>query len=306
MLSRRKVWHNGAFKSFNKAQVHIMSHSFCRGSAVFEVMSFHDTARGPAVFRLDEHIRRLLGSARAIGMKLPFSQRGIKDAVKETVRANRLRSGFIKLICFYGGVEFEVIPRKPEVSMAVIAVDPEADLESERFAGSRRTFAEVCVSEWRKADPRSMPVECKSAASYLGGMVAKLIAMDNGFTTPVLLDPRGYVAEGPTESVFIVKNRTLKTPSLGNVLSGITRKSVLEIANDYGIKTVEKNMRPAELVEADELFLTSSVMKIWPARRVEQVELPAPGEVTRLLSKIMDKICSGKVKSYGKWLTPVG
>lgn len=305
MLSRRKLWMDGKLVPFDRANVHIMSHSFGRGSAIFEVMSLHETAKGPAVFRLDDHIRRLKRSAEAIRMKLPYGAARIKAAVKETVKAGKVRSGFIKLICYYGGVEFEVVPRKPKVSMAVLAVDPLADLDAERFRKATRRPATVTVSEWRKIDPRTVPVECKSAANYLGGMVAKLDAIEKGFTGPVLLDTSGYVAEGATESVFLVKNRTLKTPALGNVLSGITRRTVLDIAGDIGIKAVEKKMRPRELFEADEVFLTSSVVKIWPVSRVEDRELDAPGEFTRLLDRVMDKVCAGKARSYMKWLTVI-
>ncbi len=305
MLSERKAWMDGELVAFNDANVHIMSHSFCRGSAVFEVMSLHETALGPAVFRLDDHVQRLVRSAQAIRMELPSPPGRIKEAVNETVRANQVQSGFVKLIIFYGGVEFEVVPRRPAASMAVVAVDPLQDLDAERFKKAARSYARVTVSGWRKFDPRSIPVECKSAASYLGGMIAKLEAMEAGFTSCVLLDLKGYLAEGPTESLFIVRDRVLLTPSLGNVLSGITRKTVLELAKDIGIKTREKKIRPADLMDADEAFLTSSVIKIWPVQEVDGQEINAPGEVSRLLDKSLERICAGEVAAYKKWLTPV-
>ena len=138
MLSRRKIWMDGKLVPFNKAQVHIMSHSFARGSAIFEVMSVHDTKNGPAVFRLDEHIKRLFVSAKNSRMVLPFSARKFKDAIKETVRANKIKCGMVKLFCYYGGVEFEVVPREPIVSVAVLAVDVVQDLKSDRFKKKRK------------------------------------------------------------------------------------------------------------------------------------------------------------------------
>ena len=302
MLAQRKVWMDGKLVPFNKAQVPILSHSFCRGSAVFEVMSVHQTARGPAVFRLDDHIARLLRSAELSHMKLPLSARAFKKAVVETVRANKIGAGMVKLICYYGAVEFEVVPRNPQVSVLVAAVDLLRDLNAERFKKSKRRPAAVTISRWRKVDPRTVPVECKCAANYLGGMVAKLEAIDQGFSSPVLLDLDGYLAEGATESLFIVKDRVLKTPALGRILSGITRKTILEIARDIGITTVEKKMRPQELRQADEAFFTSSLVKTWPISRVEKRLLKAPGEITRLMDKVIEKIVAGHVKDYEKWL----
>lgn len=305
MLSRRKVWIDGQLMSFNKARVPLMSHSFTRGSAVFEVMSLHDTDKGPAVFRLDDHVKRLFSSADMINMKLPLSSTRMKKAVKDTVAANSVRQGMVKLICYYGGVEFEVIPRNAEVSVGVFVVDLQKDLSAERFKKSERRPAEVCFSDWRKIDPRTVPVECKCAANYLGGMVAKQDAINKGFSAPVLLDLKGHIAEGATESLFLVKNGVLKTPKLDTILSGITRKSVLELARDANLDVVEKKVRPVELLEADEAFFTSSVVKVWPISRVEDRKLHAPGEVSQLLTNIFEKVLTGKVKSYSKWFTVI-
>jgi branched-chain amino acid aminotransferase len=305
MLSRRKVWIDGKLIPFNKAQVPLMSHSFTRGSSVFEVMSLHNTDKGPAVFRLDDHIQRLFRSAEMIHMKIPLSAAKMKDAVKETLQANSVRQGMLKLICYYGGVEFEVVPRNTEVSVGVFVVDLQKDLSAERFKKSERRPAEVCFSDWRKIDPRTVPVECKCAANYLGGMVAKQDAIKKGFTAPVLLDLKGHIAEGATESLFLVKNGKLKTPKLDTILSGITRRSVLELAGDANLDVVEKKVRPQELLEADEAFFTSSVVKIWPISRVEDVKLEAPGEMTRLLERMFEKILTAKIKNYQKWFTIV-
>jgi branched-chain amino acid aminotransferase len=305
MLSERKAWMNGKLVPFNKAQVPILSHSFCRGSAVFEVMSVHPIDRGPAVFRLDEHIARIRHSAELCHMKLPLSGHALREAVMRTVAANNIHTGMVKLICYYGAVEFEVVPRDPAVSVLVVAVDLLRDLNAERFKKSERKPAEVNISKWRKSDPRCVPIECKCAANYLGGMVAKLEALKQGFTATVLLDTDGYLAEGATESLFLVKDRVLKTPPLGTILSGITRKSILHIARDIGITVAEKKMRPDELNNADEAFFTSSIVKTWPISRVNGKRLKAPGEITRLLDRVMEKVVAGKVKDYNQWLFPV-
>ncbi len=305
MLAERKVWMDGRLVPFNRAQVPILSHSFCRGSAVFEVMSVHPTPRGPAVFRLDEHLKRLTRSAELVYMKLPLSARALKQAVTRTVAANKIGTGMVKLILFYGGVEFEVVPRDPKVSVFVAAVDLARDINAERFNRYERAPASVTIARWRRLDPRTVPLESKCAANYLGGMVAKLEAIAQGFAAPVLLDLDGNLAEGATESLFLVKDRVLKTPPLGKILSGITRKSILEVARDIGLTVVEKKMRPAELMNADEAFFTSSIVKTWPIARVNNKRLKAPGEITRLLDKVMEKVVQGKVRRYNKWLFPV-
>lgn len=305
MLNKRRAWLNGKFVPFERADVHLMSHSFCRGSAVFEVMSVHATEDGPAVFRLDEHLARLFRSAELTYMRLPLSERAFREAVLATARENRIPSGMVKLICYYGNVEFEVIPRNPEVSVAIMALNPLTDLSADRFKKESRKPAEITIARWRKVDPRTVPVECKCAANYLGGMIAKMEALKEGFSAPVLLDLQGHLSEGATESIFLVKNRVLKTPALGQILSGITRKSVLQVARDVGIKTAEKKLKPAELLEADEAFFTSSLVKVYPISRIGKRRLCAPGEVSRLLDKSLEKICAGKVESYKKWLTPV-
>lgn len=302
MLSRRKVWIDGKLVPFNKANVPIMSHSFCRGSAIFEVMSLDDTVLGPAVFRLDDHLERLFRSAALIRMKMPISAARLRKAVLDTVRANRLCSGMVKLMAYYGGIEFEVVPRKPVVSVAIVAVDQTKDLGGERFNRAERKPASVLFSDWRKPDPRTVPVECKCAASYIGGMIAKLDGIALGYSTPILLDLAGNVAEGATESVFMVKNGRLYTPALGNILSGITRRTIIEVARDIDIDVREKKLKPADFYKADEIFFTSSVSKVWPVGQLEKARFDAPGEMTRLLSKALDKVHEGKVKSYRKWL----
>ncbi len=305
MLTRRKVHVDGDLIPFNKMLVHVMSHSFCRGSAIFEVISLHQTDKGACVFRLDDHVKRLFRSAELVHMPLPYSMKKFKDAVKETVRVNKIEKGMVKLMCYYGGVEFEVVPRNPAVTVAVVAVDPEKDLGAERFNKSLRKPAAVMTSRWRKVPPSSTPVECKCAASYMGGTIAKIEAIKEGYMTPLMLDDKGYVAEGPTESLFMVKNGRLITAPLGKILPGITRDTILTLAREYGIDTVERKFKPAELYKAEEAFFTSSVVKGWPICRIDKAEYNAPGEVTRLLDGIIDKILDRKVKRFNKWLVPV-
>ncbi len=302
MLKNRKVWIDGKFTPFDKAQVHIMSHAFCRGSAIFEVMSCHPTEKGPAIFRLKEHVDRIFNSAKLLDMKLPLSKKALREAVVATVAKNKVKTAIIKLMCFYPGIEFEVIPNDRTLRLVVVVVDPHEDL-SERYREIRNVT--VTISRWRKLDPQSVPVDCKAAANYLNPMVAKIDARKRGFGAPVLLDNKGFIAEGATESIFLVKNGRIKTPALGNILPGITRASTIELARDLNFKVIEKRIRPKELMEADEAFFTTTPLKIWPIEKVDNQQLEAPGMVSDILGQSLVKICQGNIKRYNKWLTPV-
>jgi len=302
-LAQRKIWLDGKFVPWAKATVHLMSHSFTRGSAIFEVMSVHPAPTGAAIWRLDDHLRRLQNSARLIAIPLPYSLRALHQAALKTVAINRLCSGFVKLLCYYPEVEFEVIPRSTKTSVAIVAVNPAADLNAAFYQG--RASAHAAVSKWRKLDPRTVPIHCKAAANYLSPMVAKQEVLARGFDIPILLTTDGFVAEGATESLFLVKNRVIKTAPLEFVLPGITRRSVIEVARWLDYKVVEKKMRRAELFSADEAFFTSTSQKVWPIASIERKKLPAPGPVAAMLMEAFQKITAGQVPLFLKWLVVV-
>jgi branched-chain amino acid aminotransferase len=301
MVAHRMVWINGDFIPWEKATIHIMSHSFGRGSAIFEVISFHDTARGPAVFRLEAHIDRLFRSAELLDMALPFSKEALCDAVADTVKRNALNQGFAKVICFYPEISFEIIPPDRPLSVSVFTLDPEQDL-----GGLGDPFAEgttAYVSTWRKLDPRTVPIEAKAAANYLNGMVARLEAQKKGFKHAIMLDTQGFIAEGGTESVFVVKDGCLLTPSTGTVLKSITRMSILEAAQEAGVACTEKQLEPELLSEAEEIFLSSTPFKVLPVKRIYDRELPdAPGPVTRKIADLVKVIIAGHADRFANWL----
>jgi branched-chain amino acid aminotransferase len=299
-LSNRQIWLDGRFVPWPDATVHLMSHSFTRGSAIFEVMSIHPAPQGGAIWRLDDHLRRLQNSARLIAMPLPFSLPAHHSAALKTVAENRLRSGFVKLLCYYPEVEFEVIPRSTKTSVAIVAADPVEDLGAEFYRG--RPAARAAVSKWRKLDPATVPIHCKAAANYLSPLVAKQEVLARGFDIPILLTTAGFVAEGATESLFLVKRRVIKTAPLEFVLPGITRRSVIEVARALGYTVLEKKMRLPELLSADEAFYTSTSQKVWPIASIERKKLPAPGPVAAQLMETFQKITAGQVPRFKKWL----
>ena len=301
MYADRMVWLNGDYIPWENATVHIMSHSFGRGSAIFEVISFHGTGRGPAVFRLQAHIERLFRSAELLEMALPFSKEALCDAVAGTIKRNQLSQGFVKLICFYPEISFEIIPPNRQLSVSVFALDPEQDLGV--LGDPFKEGTTVYVSTWRKLDPRTVPIEAKAAANYLNGMVARLEAQKKGFKDVIMLDTQGFIAEGGTESAFLVKNSCLLTPATGTVLKSITRMSILESAKEAGIECIERQLKPELLDEAEEIFLSSTPFKVTPVKQINDRKLPdAPGPVTRKIAELLNSITAGNDDRFENWL----
>jgi len=308
MLEDRFVFINKEFVAWQKATVHMMCHSFSRGSAIFEVLSLHATVSGPAVFRLHDHIDRLFKSARLLDMQLPLSRDEFCEAVAGTVRKNSLEKGFIKIMCYYPQVAVEIYPPQKMLDVAVFALDPAVDLEGIDFPiDAVEKGISACLSKWRKLDPQTVPIEAKAAANYLNGMVAHGDAQKRGFDQAIMLDTQGFIAEGGTESVFLVRNGRLLAPVLGTVLQSITRRSILQAAQTEGIETVEARLRPELLFEADEIFTGCTPFKVFPVRQMEDRMLgEIPGPLTRRLSALMKNIVAGSDERFKDWLFAVG
>ena len=301
MIEDRIVYLNGEYVPWESANVHIMSHSFGRGSAIFEVISLHATVSGPAIFRLQAHIERLFRSAELLEMELPLTREELCEAVAGTVKRNALQKGFIKMICFYPEFSVEILPPQKQLTVSIFALDPEQDLGGIGLPSEEGTT--VFVSNWRKLDPKTVPIEAKASANYLNGMVARLEAKKNGFEHAVMLDTQGYLAEGGTESAFIVKDNQLMTPATGTVLKSITRMSILEAAKSAGIECIEGQLKPELLFEADELFLSCTPFKVLPVRQINDHQIKnAPGPVTLKIDKLLDDISAGNNDDFKDWL----
>lgn len=304
MLNERLVYVNGGFVKWADAAVHMMSHSFARGSTIFEVISFYATASGPAVFRLHEHIARLEKSAAYLDMELPGAHDDLCRAVAEAVRRNHLRQGVVKVVGYYPQFALDIQPPQKRLDIAVFVLDPSQDLDGLEFSFEKGTSAGI--ARWRKLDPQTIPIEAKAAANYLNGMIACLDVQKRGLADAILLDTQGFIAEGATESVFLVKDGRLLTPSLGTVLDSITRRSILEVARHLGIETFEGRLRPELLFEADEIFFANTPFKVIPVRRIEDREMPeAPGPMQRRLWDILQRIATGEEPGFRDWLYPV-
>ena len=301
MSRERKVWRDGKIIPWEQATVHLMSHSVTRGSAIFEVLAVYRTPEGPAAFRLPEHCDRLMRSAELLGMELAQSKEEILRAVVETVKANQITEGFIKIVGFYGEETFTVFVSNPRLELAIFAVTRE-EYKSKYSASG----ISICLSRWRKLHPETVPVEAKVAANYLNGMMARRDAVSRGFDLGIMLDTHGFVAEGSVESVFIVKDGTLFTPPLGLILSSISRRSIIEAGPAMGVKIVERSISREEILKADEIFTSSTSRRVTPVYRIEDRNMgEVPGPVSRKVSSFMDSVLAGKEEKFRNWLYPI-
>jgi len=303
MMTERVVFLDGTYVPWKEAKIHIMSHSVGRGSAIFEVIGFHETPDGPAVFRLDEYIERFRNSAALLDMEPPLSASALQEAVLETIRRNGLKKGIIKMMGFYPEIAFKILPPGKRFQVAIFVFDLEGDLGERAQAGEGSVTA--CVSKWRRLDPQTVPIEAKVAANYMNGIVARTEARDLGFDYAILLDTRGCIAEGGTESLFLVREGRLLTASLGTILNSITRKTLIEVAEAMGIGTFAGRLVPGILNEAEEIFFSGTTTKLLPVRRVgDRILNGVPGPVTRRLSERMEIITSGADAQFRHWLFP--
>lgn len=303
MLNEREVYFNGEYRRWDEANVHVMSHSFGRGSAIFEVIGFHDTPAGPAVFRLDEYLSRFWKSASLLEMEPPLTQRGLQEAVLTLVKRSALKSGFLKMYGFYPEISFKILPPQRKFQVAVCLFSAEEALGQPPESAPRGVTA--CVSRWRRLDPRTVPIEAKVAANYVNGMVARMESREKGFDYAILFDTQGFIAEGGTESLFLVRKGRLLTSALGTVLQSITRKTLLEVAGTMGIETFTGLLNPEALDEADEIFFSGTSTKLLPVRQVgDRILNQVPGPLTRRLSERMAAITSGGDEQFRHWLFP--
>ena len=304
MLEDRIVFRNGEFISWKEANVHIMSHSFGRGTAIFEVIGFHKTRTGRAVFRLDKYVRRFFRSARLLDMELPLSEDALLQAVLDTVERNPLEQGIIKLFGYYSQASYKILPPRQALDVSIVVFDPVQDMGIPPYSFEEGTT--VCISRWRKLDPQTVPVEAKVAANYLNGMMARIEARNRGYDYAVMLDAEGFLAEGSTESIFLVKDDELMTPALGPVLRSITRETIIQTAKVIGVKTFEGRIPSGRLDEADEIFLSSTGGKVQPVRKIEERVLQGtPGPWTRKVADFINEIVTGGEVRFKDWLFPV-
>ena len=305
----RRIWLDGRLVPWAEATVHVLSHSLQRGSLIFDYMSVHATPRGEAVFRLPEHVQRLMRSALIVGLPLELTPAQIEAAVVETVRANP-GSRAVKVSAFIPSVEVDVVPQDPHVAVAIAAYDPKADVIARNrgpypFRPTLRLWIEK-VRRNRRED--ILAPQAKVAANYTSPMAAKWAARRAGYDEILLVDGDGHVAEGPTTNVFWVDGEgRLRTPPEDTVLHGITRRTILELAKHDGIDAAEARVDPEGLMAAAEVFVTGTTAGVWPAESIDgrPVGEICPGPLTARLKARLEQVCSGADPAFDHWLSYV-
>ncbi len=299
-----KIWYNGTFVDWKDAKVHVLSHGLHYGSGVFEGIRCYATEKGSFIFRLKEHVDRMYHSARLYKMDIPYSEEDLKEAIKETIRINGLDACYIRPIAFYGYHHLGVNPTGCPVDVAIAVWRWGTYLGEEALeSGIRCTF-----SSWRRIDPKTLPVTAKAVGHYLNSLLAVLDAKEKGFDEAIMLDSDGYVAEGPGENIFAVKNATLYTPEAeSSILPGITRASVIELARESGYEVVEKPLTKEELLTADEVFFTGTAAEVSPIREIDGVRIGKGkrGEVTSVIQRKFFDVVNARDERYMRWLEPV-
>lgn len=301
MFQDLRVWINGEIVQWGDAKVHIMSHSFSRGSAMFDVLGIHPGPDGPAAFRLDRHLDRFFRSAELLGMKMGYTKEELRKAIAQMVKANGIDRGIVKLMGYYGEEAIITLVMESNVDIAIFAIP-----ETEELVLDKAEPISICISKWRKLHPATVPVEAKACANYLNGMLSRRDAAERGFDLAIMLTTDGYVAEGAIESIFMVKDGIVKTPPLGNILQSVTRMSILEATPRIGLQVREEQITPQELLSADEIFFCHTGIKVIPVKRIEGRELsPVPGPVTSKIADLMDDICQFRNDKFRHWLEPL-
>ena len=305
-----KVWRNGELIDWNDARVHVMTHAIHYGSSVFEGIRAYETANGPAIFRLTEHMQRLMNSAKIYRMDHKFTREDFCKAAVELVGDSGLEACYLRPVIFRGLNEekpaFGVNPFPNPVDAYIAAWDWGKYLGEEALEAG----VDVCVSSWTRITTNSLPAVAKAGANYMNSQLIKMEALLGGFSEGIALDDRGFVSEGSGENLFVVNNGTLITPPLGaSILPGITRDSIVQIAREMDIPVQETTVQRAALYLADELFFTGTAAEITPIRSVDRITIGAGkrGEITKVLQDRFFEIIRGErpAPNDAPWLTYV-
>jgi len=295
-----KIWLNGKIVNWKDAQIHLLTHALHYGSAVFEGIRCYDTPKGPAVFRLKDHIKRLFGSAHIFGMHMPYSQKELYDATLELIKVNKIKECYIRPIAFYGYGKMGLDPAGCKTDVGIAVWPWGAYLGEDGIKNGIR----MKVSSFNRHHINSMPTKAKVSGSYVNSILAKVEATKAGYDEAILLDTNGYVSECTGENIFIVRNKELITPPHENILEGITRESAIAVARDLGIKVREEMFTRDQMYISDEAFLTGTAAEITPIREIDDRKIGEgkPGPITKKIIEKYNEIIHGKDSKYFQWL----
>src|ERR1700758_2106762 len=297
-----KIWHNGKLINWDDATIHVMSHVIHYGSSVFEGIRCYELPTGPAIFRADDHMQRLLNSAKVYRIDVDYTREQLVQAMVETIASNGTWPCYIRPIILRGYGEAGVNPFNSPTEVYII------NYPWGKYLTGENEGCDVCVSSWTRLAPNTPPAMAKAGANYMNSQLIKMEAIVNGYAEGIALDTSGYVSEGSGENVFLVRNGVLQTAPLGNsVLPGITRDSVLQIARDLNIPVLEQMIPREMLYLADEAFFSGTAAEVTPIRSVDKITVGkgVTGPITRAIQKEFYAIVKGEKADRHHWLTPV-
>lgn len=296
-----KIWMDGDLVPWDEARVHVLTHALHYGSGVFEGIRAYDTKRGPGVFRLTDHIRRLFRSAAIYMLEIPYSIDEMIDATKETVRANDLEACYIRPLVYRGYGEMGLNPLLAPINVSIAVWPWGTYLGDEALEGGVR----MIISGWRRPDPNAFPAAAKATGQYINSGLAKVEAIKAGYDEAIMLNPAGDVAEATGENLFLIREGVLLTPPEDSgILPGITRSSIITIARDLGYEVVERNLTRSDIYTADEAFLTGTAAEVTPIREVDDRALTAGGRgpVTKEIQETYFGAVKGEIAKYEPWV----
>ena len=298
------IWLDGEMVPWREAKVHVLTHTLHYGMGVFEGVRAYRTDRGPAIFRLEDHTRRLFNSAKILGMEIPFDHETISKAQIDVIRQNNLESAYIRPMCFYGSESMGLHAKNLQVHCMVAAWPWGSYLGQDGLERGIR----VKVSSYSRHHINVTMCRAKSNGSYMNSMLAVQDATTCGFDEALLLDTEGYVAEGSGENVFIVKDGTIFTPDLTSALDGITRRSIFAFAQSFGIPVHEKRITRDEVYIADEAFFTGTAAEVTPIREIDgrTIGQGSRGPITERLQHQYFEVVHGRDAGYDHWLSYAG
>ncbi len=304
MKPTEKIWHNGRFIAWDDAKIHVLSHVTSYGSSVFEGVRCYATPSGPAIFRVREHLRRLFDSAKIYRIELNYTIDQLADAMTELVRLNRMESCYFRPLVLRGYGDVGVLPLNNPTEVYIACWEWGKYLGEEALAQG----VDVCVSSWTRIAPNTLPALAKAGANYMNSQLIRMEANLNGYAEGIALDTAGYVSEGSGENIFVVRDGKILTPPLGaSVLPGITRDTIMRLAETLGIPLVETLVPREMLYIADEVFFSGTAAEITPIRSVDRIVVGkgSRGPITEKLQRAFFDIVEGKAQDRFGWLLPV-
>jgi len=297
------IWFNDKFVPWREAKAHVLTHTLHYGLGVFEGVRAYETKKGAAIFRLEDHTKRLFNSAHIVGMKLPFNATKINQAQKDSISKNNLKSGYIRPMAFYGAESMGISAKELSTNIIVAAWNWGAYMGQEALESGIK----VKTSSFSRHHVNSTMTKAKANGNYMNSIIAHQEATNDGYDEALLLDTQGFIAEGTGENIFIVKNGNLYTPTLSSALEGITRDTVITIAKDLNVEVVEKNITRDEVYTADEAFFTGTAAEVTPIKELDTrlIGKGKRGSLTEEIQKIYFDIVKGDNLDYEHWLSYV-